>query len=139
MSSRRLSTPSNTPQSLGLRCRFVCHTPPNTVPPRLPHPHRSSMKALPSEKNDEEKPRSLAMNAASTKAGYRMLSNARLRFVDDLDGSMNNGEEYFYSNPFFHSFTHYLVPRTVCIAIRFRAPISPERSITVTSMQVRII
>ena len=54
--------------------------PPNALPPRLPYPHRSSMKE---------------MNAASTKTGYRMLSKARLRFVNDPDGSMNNGKEYF--------------------------------------------
>ena len=112
----RLPLTPGDPRSLAFRCRFICHTPPNNLPLLLPHPHRSSMKA---------------MKAASTEAGYRMLSKARLRFMNDPDGIFS------ISNPFFHSFTHYSTKDCV-YRNPLLAPISPERIFTVTLMQVRI-
>ncbi|KIJ96736.1 hypothetical protein K443DRAFT_274376 [Laccaria amethystina LaAM-08-1] len=60
-----------------------------------------------------------------------------VRFVDDLDESMNSGEEYFLLQIRSSAHSQY---QGFCVAQSFSwPPISPERFFTITPVQVRII
>ncbi|EDR06739.1 uncharacterized protein LACBIDRAFT_299566 [Laccaria bicolor S238N-H82] len=104
----------------------ICHMLPKSLPPLLPHCHHCSMKA---------------MSTISRSNLQDAVECAYLRCVDDLDGPMNNSEEYSLFQiclPFIHtlSITKGCVYCKLLAGVHFSSMVLYHNSNTVKAFRV---